>query len=110
MDQDIIKPHSEPKAGRQAFSPLGCLVAAAGATLLVFAKAGAVMVTAVWALSQMLGLPDVVMYVLMVAGAVPVLWATAWTAGRAWHVERLLAQGRDIDIPVFRLAHYLRRN
>ena len=46
------------------------------------------------------------MYALMAAGLIPVLWVTAWTAGRAWHVEQLLAAGKDIDVPVFNLRHY----
>jgi hypothetical protein len=38
-----------------------------------------------------------------------VLWATGWTAGRAWHVERRLAQHLDVDVPVFKLGHYFKR-
>jgi hypothetical protein len=49
------------------------------------------------------------MYALMLLGAIPVLWATVWTAGRAWHVERRLAQHLDIDTPVFRIGHYFKR-
>jgi hypothetical protein len=40
---------------------------------------------------------------------IPVLWGTVWTAGRAWHVERLLASGKDVDVPVFNLMHYFRK-
>lgn len=109
MEQEIIKPDTQPAAGTQAFSPFGCFLAASGVTLLVFCKAGAAMVATVWAGSKLFGLPDVLMYGLMVAGAIPVLWATVWTAGRAWHVEQLLAQHKDIDTPVFTLAHYLKK-
>lgn len=109
MEQEIIKPDTLPAAGTQAFSPLGCFLAAAGATLLVLCKAGAAMVATVWAASKLFGLPDFMMYGLMVAGAIPVLWATVWTAGRAWHVEQLLARHQDIDSPVFTLAHYLKK-
>ena len=35
MEQEIMKPESQPPAGGQAFSPLGCFIAAAGATLLM---------------------------------------------------------------------------
>lgn len=108
MEQEIIKPEANPKTGSQAFSPLGCLIAAFGATLMIFCMSGAAMVATVWAFSKLLGLPDIIMYGLLALGLVPVLWATAWTAGRAWHVEQLLAQHRDIDVPVFKLAHYLR--
>ena len=40
----------------------------------------------------------------MALGVIPVLWVTVWTAGRAWHVEQLLAQHKDIDVPVFSLT------
>jgi hypothetical protein len=38
-----------------------------------------------------------------------VAWVTVWTAGRAWHVERLLASNKDIDVPVFNLSHYFKK-
>ena len=109
MEQEIIKPETEPKTGSQAFSPLGCLIAASGVTLLMLCMTGAAMVTTVWAVSKLFGFPDVVMYALMVIGAVPVLWWTIWTSGRAWHVEQLLARHGDIDPPVFKLSHYFRK-
>jgi hypothetical protein len=110
MEQEILKPETAPKSGKQAFSPLGCFVAAAGATLMILCMTGAVMVATVWAFAKLLGLPDMALYVLVALGFVPVLWATVWTAGRAWHVEQLIAGGRDIDVPVFKLNHYLRRS
>ena len=109
MEQEIIKPDTAPAAGSQAFSPFGCFLAASGVTLLVFCKAGAAMVATVWAASKLFGLPDMFMYGLMVLGAVPVVRATIWTAGRAWHVEQLLAQHKDIDTPIFNLSHYLKK-
>lgn len=109
MEQEIIKPAAEPRPGSQAFSPVGCFLAASGVTLLVFCKLGAAMVVSVWAFSRLLGLPEIAMYVVMAAGAFPVLWATAWTAGRAWHVERRLAQHLDIDTPVFKYDHYFKK-
>jgi hypothetical protein len=109
MEQEIIKPESQPQTGSQAFSPLGCFLASAGVTLLVFCKAGAAMVATVWAISKLFGFPDFLMYGLFALGAVPVLWATVWTAGRAWHVEQLLARHQDIDTPVFTLSHYFKK-
>lgn len=108
MEQDILKPETTPRAGTQAFSPLGCFLAAAGVTMLAFCKLGAAMVATVWAVSKLAGFPDWLMYGLLVAGALPVLWATIWTAGRAWHIERRLAQHLDVDTPVFKLGHYIR--
>jgi len=109
MEQEIVKPEHPPKASSQAFSPLGCFLAASGVTLLAFCKLGAAMVATVWAVSQLFGFPDLMMYALMALGAIPVLWATVWTAGRAWHVERRLAQHLDVDVPVFKLGHYFKR-
>lgn len=109
MEQEISKPEGEPRRKSQAFSPVGCFLAAAGATLLVLSKTSAAMVATVWAVSKLFGFPDAVMYGLMVIGFVPVLWATVWTAGRAWHVEQRLARHQDIDTPVFKLTHYFRR-
>jgi hypothetical protein len=109
MEQEIIKPETAPATGSQAFSPFGCALAASGATLMILCMTGAAMMTSVWAFAKLLGLPDMVMYAVMAIGAVPVLWATAWTAGRAWHVERRLARNADIDTPVFKLGHYFRK-
>lgn len=109
MDQDIVTPEHPPRPSSQAFSQLGCFLAASGVTLLAFCKLGAAMVATVWAMSRLFGFPDFMMYAVMALGAVPVLWATVWTAGRAWHVERRLAQHLDIDTPVFNLRHYFKR-
>jgi hypothetical protein len=109
MDQEFIKPDVTPKSSSQAFSPFGCFLAAAGVTLLTFCLVGAAAAASVWAFSKLIGFPDIVLNTLLVLSAIPVLWATVWTAGRAWHVERRLAQHMDIDAPVFRFAHYFRK-
>ncbi len=84
-------------------------MAAFGATLLMACFTGSAMVATVWAFAKLFGVPDLVMYVVMALGLVPVIWVTIWTAGRAWHVERLLATGRDIDAPVFNMTHYFKK-
>ena len=109
MEQEIIKPEAEPKTSSQGFSPFGSLVAAFGATLLMLCFTGAAMVATVWAFAKLIGVPDLVMYGVLALGVIPVVWATVWTAGRAWHVERLLAQHKDIDVPVFKLTHYFKK-
>lgn len=109
MDQDIIKPESAPKPASQAFSPFGCFIAAAGVTLLAFCLLGSAALTTVWAFAKLWGLPDTITIVFIVVSMAPVLWATIWTAGRAWHVERRLAGHQDIDVPVFSLLHYFKR-
>jgi hypothetical protein len=107
MEPELIKPATTPKQGTQAFSPLGCFLSAAGATLLTLSLLGAAAAAAAWAIVKLLGLPDSVLMVALVIVAIPVLAATMWVMGRAWHVERRLAQSLDIDTPVFKLRHYL---
>jgi uncharacterized paraquat-inducible protein A len=107
MEPEVIKPQSNPRPGSQAFSPLGCFLSAAGATLLTLTLLGAAAAASVWAIIKLLGLPDSVLMVGLALAAIPVLAATLWVMGRAWHVERRLAEGLDIDTPVFKLRHYL---
>jgi hypothetical protein len=109
MGQEYIKPDAAPKSSRQAFSPLGCFLAAAGVTLLTFCLVGAAAAASVWAVAKLLGLPDTALFVMLGLIAIPVIAATIWTAGRAWHVERRLAQHLDIDTPVFKMAYYFRK-
>jgi hypothetical protein len=109
MDQEIIQPEPAPRTSDQGFSPVGSFMAAAGATLLMLCFTGSAMVATVWAFAQLIGVPDLVMYAVMVLGLIPVVWSTVWTAGRAWHVERLLASGKDIDVPAFNLSHYFKK-
>jgi hypothetical protein len=109
MDQDVIRPEATPKTSSQAFSPFGCFIAASGVTLLTFSLLGSAAVTSVWAFAKLLGLPDSITLGAMAIGMVPVLLATVWTAGRAWHVERRLAAHQDIDVPVFSWLHYFKR-
>jgi hypothetical protein len=109
MEQELIKPDKTPRSGQQAFSPFGCFLAAAGATLLTFCLVGVACVASVWAFSKMLGLPDILIEGLLVLSIIPILIATSWIAGRAWHVEQRLARGQDIDTPVFKIAYYWRK-
>ena len=108
MEQELIKPDVPPKVSSQAISPLGCFIAASGITLLTLCLLGTAALTTIWAFSKLLGLPEVLTQGLMVLGLAPAVVATVWTAGRAWHVERRLAQHRDIDVPNFKLLHYFK--
>ena len=108
MEQDIITPPSTPKSGDHALSPFACALAAGGAALMSLCLLGSAAAATVWAFSKLFGFADMVVYVLIALSFIPVLWATVWTAGRAWHVEQRLADGLDIDTPVFRLGHYLK--
>jgi len=108
MEQELIKPDVAHKGSSQAFSPLGCFIAAAGVTLLALCLWGAAALTTIWAFSKLFGFPEMLTYGLMALGLIPAIIATIWTGGRAWHVERRLAQHQDIDVPVFKLLHYFR--
>jgi hypothetical protein len=92
-----------------ASRPAGRLVAATGATLLALVFSATSVVAIVWALATLLGLPDLLLWILLALGAIPVIWTTAWTAGRAWHVEKLLESGGDTDQPVFKLSAYFKK-
>jgi hypothetical protein len=108
MEQDIIRPENPPKTSAQGFSPLGCSLAAIGVALSTLSLLGAALAAAVWALTKLLGLPDTMLYVLLAAAMIPVLWATLWAGGRAWHIEKRLAAGHDVDAPIFKLMHYIK--
>jgi len=106
MTDEIIRPQQTPAPGQHAMGALSGFLAATGVALMALSMLGAAAAATVWAASRLMGLPNSFMYGLMVIAAVPVIWATIWSAGRAWHVERLLEDGRDIDPPVFRLFYY----
>lgn len=109
MEQEIVNPDGKMKVGSQAFSPVGCFLAASGVTLLTFCLVGAAAAASAWAIAKLIGLPDSLLYAMLALAAIPVLMCTFWTAGRAWHIERRLAQGLDIDTPVFKLGYYFRK-
>ena len=88
--------------------PFSSFLAAIGVALMAISMLGAASAATVWAASRLMGLPDSFMFGLMALGALPVIWATIWSAGRALHVERRLEDGLDIDQPVFKLFHYWR--
>jgi hypothetical protein len=110
MDQEIIKPQAQPAPSSHSMGIFNSFLSAAGVVLLSVTKLGAAFAAVIWALSQLMGLPDFVMYALMALGLIPVVWSTIWVAGRAWHVEQLLEGGRDVDRPVFKAFHYWKKS
>ena len=86
---------------------IGRLIAAVGATILAFVFSATSVIAVIWAVAKILGLLDIMLWILLALSVLPVVWATLWTAGRAWHVERLLEQGLDTDQPEFRIGAYL---
>jgi hypothetical protein len=109
MEQDILRPETTPRTSKQAFSPLGCALAAIGAGLSTFSLLGAALAATVWAIVKLVGLPDVALYGLLALSVIPAVWCAVWAGLRAWYVERRLAAGLDIDTPVFKIGHYLKR-
>jgi hypothetical protein len=109
MEQEIITPKAPPAPTSHSMGVLNSFLSAAGVVLLSVTKLGAAFAAIIWAVSQLMGLPDVVMYALMVLGLFPVIWSTIWIAGRAWHVEQLLETGRDVDRPVFQAFYYWKK-
>jgi hypothetical protein len=87
--------------------PIGRLIAAIGATLLALVFSVTSVVSVIWAFVTLTGLPEFFLWGFVAIGMIPAIWATVWTAGRAWHVEQLLEKGGDTDQPVFELGAYL---
>ena len=106
MSEEIIRPQAPPPTQSHAMGPASSFLAASGVALMALSMLGAAAAATVWAASRLIGLPDTALYVLLALSAIPVLWATIWSAGRAWHVERRLEDGLDIDQPVFKLLYY----
>lgn len=106
----MLKVPENPSASAHNIGPFGLFLAAFGATLLSFTMVSTAVIAVIWAFVKLVHLPDVVLWVLLAAGIVPIVWVTVWTAGRAWHVERRLERGEQVDTPVFKMLHYFRKH
>jgi hypothetical protein len=108
MEQEIRRPDYVPRQHDRSASSLNCALAAIGVTLMTLCLVGAAAVTTVWAVGQLFGAG----YNAILIGSglimIPVLALSIWTAGRAWHLERRLARGQDVDVPVFQVLHYFK--
>lgn len=109
MEQEIRRPDYVPRKHDRAASSLNCALAAIGVTLMTLCLVGSAALTTVWALSKLIGVSDTTMLVLAGLIMVPVVALSIWTAGRAWHLERRLSAGQDVDVPVFSIFHYFRK-
>jgi hypothetical protein len=106
MEQEIRRPDYVPRVRDRTSSTLNCFLAALGVTLVTACLFGAAAATSAWAVAKLMGFPDWALYAFLALVAIPVLWLTVWTAGRAWYLERRLASGKDVDNPVFKMVHY----
>ncbi len=109
MEQEIRRPDYVPRLHDRTASSLNCALAAIGVTLMTLCLVGAAALTTVWAVSKLAGVSDTTMMVLAALVSIPVVALSIWTAGRAWHLERRLARGQDVDTPVFSVLHYFRK-
>jgi fatty acid desaturase len=94
MEQELRRPDYTPRKHDRAASAFNCAMAAIGLTFMTLSLVGGNQTS---------------LFVLAAIVAIPVLWLSIWTAGRAWHLERRLSEGRDVDSPVFGLLHYFNR-
>jgi fatty acid desaturase len=108
MEQELRRPDYVPRKHDRAVSAINCAMAAVGLTAMTFCLVGSAAMTAVWAIGTLFGASQTVFLVLAAIVAIPVLWLSVWTAGRAWSLERRLSEGRDVDAPVFEALHYFR--
>jgi energy-converting hydrogenase Eha subunit E len=109
MEQEIRRPEYTPRQHDRAASSLNCALAAIGVTLMTLCLVGSAAVTTVWAVSKLFGASDQILMVLAALSLIPVLALSIWTAGRAWHLERRLAAGQDVDAPNFSVFHYFKK-
>lgn len=110
MEQEIRRPDYVPRQHDRTASSLNCALAAIGVTAMTLCLVGSAAVTAVWAIAR-LSIFDASMDTVKILAAlvmIPVVILSIWTAGRAWHLERRLAAGKDVDAPVFKIFHYFR--
>ena len=110
MEQEIRRPDYVPRVNDRTASTFSCFLAAAGVTLLTLCLFGAAAAVTVWAVAQLFELGNAVMWVLQGLVAIPVLWTTIWVGGRAWYLEKRISRGQDVDLPVFKLFHYLSKS
>ncbi len=110
MEQEIRRPDYVPRKHDRTSSTLNCFMAAAGLTLMMLCMLGAAAAISAWAVAKLFGFPDALLLALVILFEIPVLWVVIWTAGRAWHLERRLAAGKDMDQPIFKMLHYFKRS
>jgi hypothetical protein len=109
MEQEIRRPDYVPRQHDRTSSNMNCFLAAAGLTAMMLCLLGSATAISAWAIAKLFGFGDTLLLILVVLFEIPVLWFSIWTAGRAWHLERRLASGKDMDQPVFKLFHYFQK-
>ena len=109
MTDEIIPPQNPPPVVSHSLGATGSFLSASGIGLMTLTMLGSAGAATVWAGGKLLGAPNWLLLPFFALVGVGVLWATIWATGRAWHVEKNLEAGRDIDTPVFSLLYYFRK-
>jgi hypothetical protein len=110
MTQEIIPPENIPPQNNQSLGFAGSLMSAVGIGLMMLTMLGSAGAATIWAFGRLFGVPDWMTLPFHAVTGLLVLAVTVWATGRAWHVEKLLMQGKDVDQPVFKLFHYFQRD
>jgi hypothetical protein len=110
MEQELRRPDYVPRKHDRTSSMLNNFLSAAGMTAMMLCLLGSAAAISAWAIAKLFGFEGTILYVLVALFELPVLWITIWTAGRAWHLEKRLASGKDMDQPVFKLFHYFTKS
>lgn len=108
MADEIIPPEKTPASTSQSIGAMGALMSAIGICLLTLSFLGSFLFATIWAFSYLIGMPAWMTYPFYALAALATAWATLWATGRAWHVEKRIESGQDIDTPVFGMLHYFR--
>jgi hypothetical protein len=109
MEQELRRPDYVPRKHNRQASTLNCALAAIGVTLMTLSLVGSAAVTTAWALGKLFGASNAVLLGMAIVFMLPVIAYSIWTAGRAWHVEKRMAAGLDVDTPVYSVLHYVRK-
>jgi hypothetical protein len=109
MEQEFRRPDYAPRKHDRTSSSFNCALAAIGVTLMTLCLVGSAAVTTVWAVGKLFVVSDQMILILAGLAMIPVVLFSIWTAGRAWHVERRLARGQDVDAAVFSVLYYFRK-
>jgi hypothetical protein len=109
MEQELRRPEYKPRQHDRTSSALNCALAAIGVTLMTLCLVGSAAVTTAWAIGTLFGASQNTFFILAALVMIPVVALSIWTAGRAWHLERRLAAGKDVDTPNFGVFHYFRK-
>ncbi|XSG82925.1 MAG: hypothetical protein ACPW61_03875 [Methyloligella sp. ZOD6] len=98
-----------PLAKRGSDNPLAIFITALSAAICLAVSFGLVFEAFVVASSGLFGLGETFRLVTAIGIGLITLWLFAWCFARAYHVERRLRAGLDIDQPTFSILGNMRK-